>query len=223
MAIDQAIFELHAAGMAPSTVRVYEWGLPALSIGRLQRAGDAVAEFPGLPWVRRPTGGSAVRHGDDWTISVMARQELVQPLAERRGVLASYFLLVAPIIAALEEYGIKVARGDRDGARNRSADCFARVAACDLVDAATGAKIAGCAQLQASGAILQQMSLRPLQKVRGGRHEFEERLRRQFGAILQVHNWSIEHELAASEWSKAREIYADSPAAFQHSTKETDD
>lgn len=206
MAIDQAIFEAHAAGIAPATVRVYTWGRSAVTIGRLQSEGAARAEFDGLPCIRRPTGGKAVLHGDDLTIAVAAKEELIRPLLTKRGLLACYFLLLEPVVATLREYGIDVERGIERDKASRSEDCFARIAACDLVNRHSGAKILGCAQLRAGGTILQQMSLRPLQKVQIAGDEFEYRLRHKFAEVLQIGSFSIETELSVREHTRAIEI-----------------
>lgn len=159
MAIDVALFEqmVESPDVLP-IVRVYRWDRPAVTIGRLQDEAAVRREFRGLPLVRRPTGGRAVLHGDDLTISVVVRSDQL-PSAPTSGVLASYRQIVAGIIAAYETLGVAVAVGS--GGRNTgSEDCFHAAARCDLVNAASGAKLAGCAQRRESGVILQQMSLR---------------------------------------------------------------
>ena len=74
MAADAALLrELRDDPDTLPIVRVYAWDRPCVSIGRLQDEAAVRAAFPGLPLVRRPTGGRAVRHGDDLTVSVAAR------------------------------------------------------------------------------------------------------------------------------------------------------
>lgn len=212
MAIDQAIFEAHAAGMVPPTVRVYTWGDLVITLGRLQSEEAAKAEFPGLPHVRRPTGGRAVAHGGDLTICVVVGEETLRPLAARRGVLSSYYALVAPVVAVLEEAGVPVDRGRDRRRHGGSQDCFGQAASCDLIDCTTGKKLLGSAQLRAKGATLQQMSLRPLEKVDILSADFENRLRHHFTQALHIAGWVPGNELTASEITRAREIEACAPA-----------
>ena len=79
------------------------------SIGRLQNEDVVRSLFPGLPVVRRPTGGRAVLHGQDLTISLALRLEWLPP--ECRSVPASYRLLMEPVKAALEAVDRKVCYG----------------------------------------------------------------------------------------------------------------
>lgn len=212
MAIDQAIYEAHAAGMAPATVRVYTWGCPALTIGRLQQAEKARVAFPSLPIIRRPTGGRAVVHGEDLTVAAAVREELVDARNYGQGLLATYFLLLEPVIETLRGYGVCVKRGQDRRNSGKSEDCFQSAAACDLIDAETGLKILGSAQLRSKGTILQQMSLRPLQKVDIASAEFERDLRSRFQEALNVPGWILKDKLTESEITRAKEIEAGAPA-----------
>ncbi len=49
---------------APSTLRIYRWNQPAISIGRRQQVDDLPSDLlrKNLPIVQRPTGGGAVLH-----------------------------------------------------------------------------------------------------------------------------------------------------------------
>lgn len=160
MARDTRLFEAVRDGTACSpVVRAYRWDRPSVSFGRLQDEALVRAEFPGLPLVRRPTGGLAVRHGDDLTITVITRSEWL-PRAEGRGVLASYRQIMDGLLQALEALGVAARLGGSACARQRgSVDCFASVADCDATDTQTGRKLIGSAQRRDRGAILQQMSI----------------------------------------------------------------
>jgi len=205
MAIDQAIFEAHAEGIAPPTIRVYEWEAPVVTIGRLQSAEAARAAFPGLTCIRRPTGGRAVLHGDDLTISVVVREDLIRSCLAKRGILASYHLLLEAVVKTVAEYGVCLDQGSDRRREARSEDCFERVASCDLVERATGQKALGSAQLRRGGAILQQMSLRPLQKVQILGSEFQSCLRHNFKDVLGIDRW-LENGLTPREQIRARAI-----------------
>ena len=140
-------------------VRVYQWDRPSVSIGRLQNRDMVRDAFPGLPIVRRPTGGLAVRHGDDLTISVITR-DVWLPGRQGRGVLSSYRQIVSGLLSAFAASGLQAALGGTGSVRERGViDCFASAAACDAIDTRTGRKVMGCAQRREDGAILQQMSI----------------------------------------------------------------
>ncbi len=158
MAVDAALLAALVGGDGIPTVRVYTWNKKAVSIGRLQNK-DAVASlYPDLPLVRRPTGGRAVVHGDDLTITVALRLDCLPP--ECRSVLASHELLVDPVKAALTAGGLTVCYGGCP-VRNQQGivNCFDLAASCDLIDGHTGTKLVGSAQRREGNALLQQMSL----------------------------------------------------------------
>lgn len=160
MAADEAVFEAVRRGeMSVPVVRVYQWDRTSVSFGRLQDE-DAVREaYPHLPVIRRPTGGLAVEHGNDITVSVITRQEWL-PGQETRGVLSSYRQIVAGLLESFHESGVPASLGGAGDVRERGAvDCFASLAACDVADKRTGRKIMGSAQRRQDGAILQQMSI----------------------------------------------------------------
>ena len=139
-------------------VRVYTWDKPAVSIGRLQNEAAVQALYPDLPVVRRPTGGRAVLHGDDLTISVAVQLDCFPP--ECRSVTASHQLLVDPVRVALALSGHDVCYG---GCPIRSqkhiVNCFDLAASCDLIESHSGKKLVGSAQRRENNALLQQMSL----------------------------------------------------------------
>ena len=65
MARDVAMLEAVAADEAASTLRLYGWDPPCLSLGRHQgvEAADlAFCQAEGIDVVRRPTGGRALLH-----------------------------------------------------------------------------------------------------------------------------------------------------------------
>lgn len=162
MATDLALFEEVVRGAsAQPIVRIYRWDRPSVSIGRLQEA-DAVARaFPDLPAVRRPTGGRAVVHGQDLTVSVITRVDWL-PRVSGGAVLSSYRQIVAGLIDAFTAIGVSAQMGEqrRSAAQKDIVDCFGLAASCDLVEASTGRKLLGAAQRREGGVILQQMSIR---------------------------------------------------------------
>ena len=158
MAADAALLAESAAGDVPAVVRVYTWDRPAVSIGRLQQEAPVRAAYPDLPIVRRPTGGRAVLHGDDLTVSVTVR--LLRLPEDSRTVPASHHLIMGGVLRALQSLGLEVCFGGcAIGSQAGIVNCFDLSAACDLIDSHTGKKLVGSAQRREEGAFLQQMSL----------------------------------------------------------------
>jgi lipoate-protein ligase A len=203
MALDAAMAESVRDGLMPPSIRLYSWRRPIVTVGRLQDFDDARRTFGDTPLVRRQTGGKAVLHDGDLTVSVAAPEaNLVWP-GSPRGVLASYRVIVSGITAALEGAGIVVSAGsDRRTERSSEPNCFSISARCDLQDALTKAKLLGSAQLRQRGIILQQMSLRPLVGVDIHGLAFKDALKRNMALALRVSAWRDE-SLSAMEESVA--------------------
>ena len=158
MAADAALLAELARQAGPPAVRVYTWDRPSVSFGRLQPEAPVRALYPDLPLVRRPTGGRAVLHGNDLTISVAVRLESLP--ADSRSVLASHHLLMGSVLRALQALGLEACFGGCAlGSQNGIVNCFELSAACDLIDSRTGKKLVGSAQRRENDALLQQMSL----------------------------------------------------------------
>ncbi len=152
MALDQAVFEAVEAGESPPTIRFYGFCPPCLSIGRFQSVSHvdrAACKKLGVDLVRRPTGGRALLHRDDFTYM------LVLPLGGLpTSVEESYARISLGIIEALRELEIVaelVPRPRVPGQGDRS--CFAVPASADLV--VGGKKICGSAQTRGKRALLQ--------------------------------------------------------------------
>lgn len=75
MATDEQLVRSVAAGASPPTIRVFGWKPPAVSFGYAQKIGKEVdldeASRRGIDVVRRPTGGRAVLHWNEFTYSVV--------------------------------------------------------------------------------------------------------------------------------------------------------
>ncbi len=190
MARDEALFEqLQQDESALPIVRVYRWDRPSVSIGRLQHEQAVHDAFPGLPSVRRPTGGRAVVHGSDITISVAVRDADL-PGDRAGGVMSSYRQIVGGVLQAFCRVGVSVALGSGQArTRLESVDCFALSARCDVVESDTGRKVAGCAQRRQHGVLLQQMSI-PLTAIPDGA-AFRKALKAGFEQNLGVTEWVL--------------------------------
>jgi len=159
MAIDQAIAEACAAGDSPPTLRFYRWNPPAVSLGRLQPISDIdeqrVAAL-GYEIVRRPTGGRAILHTDEFTYSIAAAAN--QPLM-RGGVMDAYLRISNALIAGLRLLGVDAdkAPGDVRVGSDVSAVCFETPSAYEIT--ASGRKLMGSAQSRRANYVLQHGSL----------------------------------------------------------------
>lgn len=108
MALDQAQAEAVAAGTRGPTLRIWEWGAPAVVIGSFQSLSNEVdpegAERHGITVVRRISGGGAmfIEPGNTITYSLTVPHSLVEGLSFER----SYAFLDDWVLGALGELGI---------------------------------------------------------------------------------------------------------------------
>jgi lipoate-protein ligase A len=151
MAADEVLLESALSGR--SSVRLYAWDPPTLSLGYFQRHGDRLADplLAALPWVRRATGGGAIVHSGDLTyamalskdhkgrISAAAWHEKIHTAISR--------LLIQAGIAA------QVLAGQGLSQEGLGFLCFAVPQPGDVVT--DGRKIVGGAQRLKRGALLQ--------------------------------------------------------------------
>jgi lipoate-protein ligase A len=159
MAVDQAIAEACVAGESLPTLRFYQWKPPAVSLGRHQQIDEidaAAAAERGYEIVRRPTGGRAILHTDEFTYSVAAA------LSEPRlagGVMDSYLNISNALLAGLRAIGVaadKAPATTRAGA-DVSAAFFEVPSAYEITMG--GRKLMGSAQSRRAGYALQHGSL----------------------------------------------------------------
>jgi lipoate-protein ligase A len=148
MALDDGLLNEADAVVA----RRYLWSPPALSLGKFQKL-DAV---PGLPFeiVRRPTGGRAVLHGEEfeWSFAVVfPAGALGEGVRAATDTTTPYELVSRAFAAAFAELGVTL-DGGRDAPYQRSALCFASGLRHDLH--ARGEKVAAIAQARRVGRVL---------------------------------------------------------------------
>ncbi|MER5883052.1 biotin/lipoate A/B protein ligase family protein [Streptomyces sp. NPDC001941] len=109
MALDEVITAEVAAGRRPPTLRVWEWGAPAVVIGSFQSLRNEVdaeaAERHGIEVVRRISGGGAmfIEPGNTITYSLSVPDALVQGLSFAD----SYAYLDDWVLGALGDMGVK--------------------------------------------------------------------------------------------------------------------
>jgi lipoyl(octanoyl) transferase len=157
MAIDESVLTHHLKGEAPPTLRVFRWSQPSISLGRFQSIErEIISEMcqeRGVALVRRPTGGRAVYHRDEFTYSiVISKHHGVPP-----GVVAAYAFLAQGLLAALALLGVQAELSDERVNKHPSAACFASSTQADLTSG--GFKLIGSAQVWKDDALLQQGTL----------------------------------------------------------------
>jgi lipoyl(octanoyl) transferase len=160
MALDLAILEAVEAGIAPPTLRVYEWVETAVTVGRFQRVEKDIdlsyCKKHSIPIIRRPTGGRGILHGGDITVSIAIPVEL---LGHPSSVRAAYSKFTEGFRLAFESLGLPITQGECERPGSRSGDCFQIHSVVDLVTA-NGAKIVGSAMRRMPSIVLLQSSIR---------------------------------------------------------------
>jgi lipoyl(octanoyl) transferase len=156
MALDEAILEAVEQNLAPATLRLYAWDPPCLSIGYAQPSTDIDfnrLESEGWDWVRRPTGGRAILHTDEFTYSVIAPQS--DPRVSG-GVLESYRRLSTALLKALHNMNIPAESQQNNQVERNQGDaavCFEVPSNYEIV--VKGKKLIGSAQARRKNAVLQ--------------------------------------------------------------------
>jgi lipoyl(octanoyl) transferase len=153
MSIDQALLESAGGKGFFPTLRFYRFEPPALTLGRFQPLKNIDLEAcrrRGIDVVRRPTGGKAILHKDDFTYSLVLPPSAGLP----ESVEESYAVICRGIIEALALLGVGAALVPRTSYSLDSVHaCFSSPAAADL--AVGERKLCGSAQTRKDGALLQ--------------------------------------------------------------------
>jgi lipoate---protein ligase len=148
MALDDGLLETVDVVIA----RRYTWAPEALSLGKFQR----YEPVPGLPFevVRRPSGGRAILHGEDfeWSFAVaFPPGALGHSPRAALDVARPYELLSCAFGDALRALGVELDEA-RATPYHRSALCFATSLRHDLT--ARGEKLVAIAQARSAGRVL---------------------------------------------------------------------
>lgn len=179
MALDFLLLQRYPAPAAPR-FRHYEWRRPAFTFGYSQKIGFVRANLPAdgtFDLCRRPTGGGIVDHRHDWTYTLVVPRG--HALYDERAA-QSYRLVHEGLAAALTALGQPAAvkmecdtigscGNDLGRDKSRASTlpqetpipgvCFQRAELYDVVNTATGAKIAGAAQKRNKHGLLFQGSI----------------------------------------------------------------
>jgi lipoate-protein ligase A len=145
MAVDEALLRL----VGQPVLRIYEWSVPAVSLGYFQSAAVAGQR----PFVRRYTGGGLVDHAHDVTYTVVLPR--AHPWMEMSAP-ESYCHIHRGVQAALAACGVM---GELTPAAHaiESDACFAKPVKFDIVNDA--GKLSGAAQRRTREGLLHQGSI----------------------------------------------------------------
>jgi lipoate-protein ligase A len=155
MARDRAVQLAVEQGIAPPTLRLYQWSRPTVTLGRHQPLDGidlAACRELGVDVVRRFTGGRGVLHDDELTYAVVARVADGIP----RGVAASYRYLCEPLAGAFRALGVDASVTERDRGAAESPACYLATTRADLSLGAL--KLSGSAQVWLGATVLQHGS-----------------------------------------------------------------
>lgn len=158
MAVDVAILDSVIAGDTPPTVRFYGWSPYCLSLGYGQRWREVDLErldARGYDLIRRPTGGRAVLHADEFTYSIALPPG--HPLTAG-SITDSYYRISVALLDALNRVGV-AAQSEKSDHIQQSANPICFEVTSDYEIAFEGRKLIGSAQMRRRGGLLQHGSL----------------------------------------------------------------
>jgi lipoate-protein ligase A len=164
MAADFMLLQRHPRG-ENARYRHYGWRSPAFTFGYSQKIAFVRDQLPpgeGFDLCRRPTGGGIVDHRDDWTYAlVIPRGHPLEDLRATQSYRAVHEALALALGAAGAPVALKAVTEavGAAGPAGPAGVCFERAEVFDVVNADTGAKIAGGAQKRNKRGLLFQGSV----------------------------------------------------------------
>ena len=150
MALDEALLEITPRPL----MRIYRWAEPTVSFGYSLPLASVRDRFPGLPCVRRWTGGGIVAHLDDWTFALLVPSS--EALASVRPIQA-YQLIHSGVAAALTKIGCAARLAEPFHCADGPA-CFTSPALHDVIGVGNR-KLCGGAQRRTRRGFLHQGSI----------------------------------------------------------------
>jgi lipoate-protein ligase A len=159
MARDEAISRAVSARTQLPTLRLYGWVPPSISLGQSQRirtVDEAACRADGVDIVRRPTGGLAILHTDEFTYSLSL--PIQHPIAEG-DVMTSYRRIARAIVTALQRLGVSDANADAVAKEDKAKGPVCFEAPSDYEVVGGGKKLVGSAQWRRVDGVLQHGSL----------------------------------------------------------------
>jgi lipoyl(octanoyl) transferase len=157
MALDEALL-LERLPEHPPILRLYQWDVNTLSLGRFQKARDVLdaAQLPLPPVVRRVSSGGAILHRhDEITYSIIAPYKLFGGRSPK----LAYHDIHDVFIGALEKLGIALQKRPEGGGDEHAPFCYNRLTDFDLTTGEDFKKLIGSAQHRRGRAFLQHGSI----------------------------------------------------------------
>jgi len=145
MAVDEALLR----EVREPVLRIYEWNIPAVSLGYFQ----SFALAGERPFIRRYTGGGLVDHDHDMTYTIVLPR--AHPWMELSAP-DSYCMIHRGVQAALAACGIQ-SELTPEASTAESDSCFAKPVRFDVM--AAGSKLSGAAQRRTREGLLHQGSI----------------------------------------------------------------
>ncbi len=160
MARDETLLLRVGRGESPSTLRLYQWGPPTISLGYFQSFADCESLSPPagtLPVVRRLTGGGAILHDLEVTYSLTLPITHTLVAGDPKQLYQILHQAVAACLASIAVEVTTCGKTDDSTPTRGPFFCFARRHTYDLLLGKD--KIVGSAQRRTRDAILQHGSI----------------------------------------------------------------
>jgi lipoyl(octanoyl) transferase len=225
MAVDFLLLQRYPEQQA-ARFRHYEWRSPAFTFGYSQKIDYVRANLPAagrLELVRRATGGGIVDHRNDWTYALVLPRGLA--IYDARATQAYHDVhrcMVTALVALGQKVELKASCEKEAACEGEPASamptiCFVRAELYDVLNSATGQKIAGAAMKRNKHGLLFQGSI---EKSRLGpvdweafQEKFTTELGRMLGLPAQETPWpelnddevsALTEQYASAEWNESR-------------------
>jgi len=163
MTLDESILDSVERAESPPTLRLYGWKTPVLSLGYMQNPFSELdfeqIKKDGVEVVRRPTGGRAVLHINEWAYSVIASTH-TSPWCQDKSQSYQYISAALTELLSLPNKKLSFHRGQIKTSNiptQAYQPCFASTSRFEVV--AHGKKLVGSAQRRRRGAFLQHGSI----------------------------------------------------------------
>lgn len=159
MALDFLLLQRYPDATA-SRFRHYEWRKPAFTFGFSQKMEFVRTNLPGgeqFDLCRRPTGGGIVDHRNDWTYTlVLPRGHALYDERAAQSYRVVHECLARALVELKQPAEVKT---ECEACADGPGVCFQRAELYDVVNTATGLKIAGAAQKRNKHGLLFQGSI----------------------------------------------------------------
>ena len=152
--MQMALDEVLLGAIDRPTLRIYRWSSPCVTFGYFQTFAAAREAYPGIPLVRRWTGGGMVEHGLDVTFSLMIPKGAAAASMPPSSFYRELHRRLADWLSPSVSSEVRLAS---EGDIKAGPLCFKAPASDDVL--MSGKKILGGAQRRSAGNLLYQGSL----------------------------------------------------------------